>query len=70
MKDLIEKAAEDLKNAKHAIALTGAGISTESGIRDFRVHPESGVRILRQKGEPIKAMENSWKTQRHTGKRG
>jgi NAD-dependent deacetylase len=36
MKDLIKKAAEDLKNAKHAIALTGAGISTESGIPDFR----------------------------------
>jgi len=36
MKDLIRKAAEDLKNAKHAIVLTGAGISTESGIPDFR----------------------------------
>jgi NAD-dependent deacetylase len=35
-KDLIKRAAEDLKKARHAIALTGAGISTESGIPDFR----------------------------------
>ncbi|KKN20439.1 hypothetical protein LCGC14_0935540 [marine sediment metagenome] len=37
----IEKAAELLFNSKHAIALTGAGISTESGIPDFR--GESGI---------------------------
>ncbi len=36
MEDLIKKAAKDLVNAKYAIALTGAGISTESGIPDFR----------------------------------
>ncbi|MEM4540325.1 MAG: NAD-dependent deacylase [Archaeoglobaceae archaeon] len=34
--DLIKRAAEDLVNAKYAIAFTGAGISTESGIPDFR----------------------------------
>lgn len=34
--ELIKRAAEDLLRAKHAIALTGAGISTESGIPDFR----------------------------------
>lgn len=34
--NLIRKAAKDIKNAKMAIALTGAGISTESGIPDFR----------------------------------
>ncbi len=34
--DLIKRAAQDLKKAKHAIALTGAGVSTESGIPDFR----------------------------------
>jgi NAD-dependent deacetylase len=36
MDDLIERAARDLTGSKYAIALTGAGISTESGIKDFR----------------------------------
>jgi NAD-dependent deacetylase len=36
VKDLMERAANDLLNSKYAIALTGAGISTESGIPDFR----------------------------------
>ena len=36
MDDLIEQAARDLLNSRYAIALTGAGISTESGISDFR----------------------------------
>jgi NAD-dependent deacetylase len=36
MEDLIKRAAEDLRRSKYAIALTGAGISTESGIPDFR----------------------------------
>jgi len=36
MDELIKKAAIDLINSKYAIALTGAGISTESGIPDFR----------------------------------
>lgn len=36
MDNLIERAVEDLLNCKYAIALTGAGISTESGIPDFR----------------------------------
>ena len=36
MEQLIERAAKDLLDSKHAIALTGAGISTESGIPDFR----------------------------------
>jgi len=36
MEDLIKRAANDLANSKHAIALTGAGISTESNIPDFR----------------------------------
>ena len=34
--DLIQRAAEDLIKSSYAIALTGAGISTESGIPDFR----------------------------------
>ena len=33
---LIKRAAKDILNSTHAIALTGAGISTESGIPDFR----------------------------------
>ncbi len=36
MERLIERAARDLINSKYAIALTGAGISTASGIPDFR----------------------------------
>ena len=36
MNKQIKKAATLLKNAKKAIALTGAGVSTESGIPDFR----------------------------------
>lgn len=36
MEQLIERVARDLVNSKYAIALTGAGISTESGIPDFR----------------------------------
>lgn len=39
---LIAQAAALLRNANHAIALTGAGISTPSGIPDFRT-PDSGV---------------------------
>ncbi|MEW6351325.1 MAG: NAD-dependent deacylase [Thermodesulfobacteriota bacterium] len=36
MDDLIAKAAEKLATSVNAVALTGAGISTESGIPDFR----------------------------------
>jgi NAD-dependent deacetylase len=36
MEDLINRAAKDLAESKHAIALSGAGMSTESGIPDFR----------------------------------
>jgi NAD-dependent deacetylase len=34
--ELIDKAAQCLAGSKYAIALTGAGVSTESGIQDFR----------------------------------
>jgi NAD-dependent deacetylase len=36
VENIIERAARDLLNSKYAIALTGAGMSTESGIPDFR----------------------------------
>ncbi len=36
MDDLIKESAEIILNSKLTIALTGAGISTESGIPDFR----------------------------------
>lgn len=36
MEGLIDRAARDLVGSEYAIALTGAGMSTESGIRDFR----------------------------------
>lgn len=38
----IKKAAEILKEAQYAVVLTGAGISTESGIPDFR-SPGTGL---------------------------
>jgi NAD-dependent deacetylase len=36
MKELIERVARDILTSKRTIALTGAGISVESGIPDFR----------------------------------
>jgi NAD-dependent deacetylase len=36
MEKLVKRAAKDLLESKYAIALTGAGMSTESGIADFR----------------------------------
>lgn len=36
MRELIERASKDLINSSYAICLTGAGMSTESGIPDFR----------------------------------
>ena len=36
IEELIERAAQDILRAEYAIALTGAGVSTESGIPDFR----------------------------------
>ena len=41
-KNLIKQAALLLSKAKHAVAFTGAGISTPSGIPDFR-SPQSGL---------------------------
>lgn len=38
MDELIQRAAQLLTQAQHAVALTGAGLSTPSGIPDFRSH--------------------------------
>ena len=45
----VERAAELLANARHAVALTGAGVSAESGIPTFR-----GAGGLWTKYDPIK----------------
>jgi len=49
MEGLISRAARDLADSKYGIALTGAGISTESGISDFR--GPSGVWTLNPEAE-------------------
>ena len=49
MEQAIQRAARDLVDSKYAIALTGAGISTESGIPDFR--GPSGVWTLNPEAE-------------------
>ena len=67
MKDLIKKAAEDLKSANHAIALSGAGISTESGIPDFRgpsgiwsKDPEAERRAYQSYGKFLEDPKEYW----------
>jgi NAD-dependent deacetylase len=40
--DEIKRAAELLKNSRYGVAFTGAGISTPSGVPDFR-SPKSGI---------------------------
>lgn len=52
MNDLIVRLAEKVKKYKGMMVLTGAGISTESGIPDFR-SPETG---LWTKIDPMKAL--------------
>jgi len=54
MEQLIDRAARHIADSEFAIALTGAGISTESGIRDFRgpqgvwtLNPEAERRAYR-----------------------
>jgi NAD-dependent protein deacetylase/lipoamidase len=42
LEDQIDRAADLIRHAHHAVALTGAGVSTPSGIPDFR-SPTSGL---------------------------
>lgn len=67
MEDLIKRAARDLVEASHAIALTGAGISTESGIPDFRGpegiwtrHPEAEMEAYEAYGQLVRDPRRHW----------
>ena len=55
MDDKIKKLQELIDNAKHIVFFGGAGVSTESGIRDFR--SEDGLYALKSKyGYPYEVM--------------
>jgi len=67
MDKLIERAAADLIASKYAIALTGAGISTESGIHDFRgpdgiwtKHPEAEMEAYEAYGKLVRDPKHHW----------
>ncbi len=68
MEQSIERAAGALTNSKYAIALTGAGISTESGIPDFRgpsgvwtKNPEAERRAYQSYEEFLEDPKGWWK---------
>jgi NAD-dependent deacetylase len=68
MKLLISRAATDLVNSRYSIALTGAGISTESGISDFRgpsgiwtKNPEAERQAYRSYEKFLKDPKSYWK---------
>ena len=54
----IDQIVDWIVNSKHLVAFTGAGISTESGIPDFR--GPDGVWTRRDKGLPPPKMKKSW----------
>ena len=55
---LMSRAVELILQAQHLVVLTGAGISTESGLPDFR--GPDGVWTRRDKGLAPKPMSKSW----------
>lgn len=65
IKVLIRKAADDILNSQKTIALTGAGISVESGIPDFRsagglwskYNPEEYAHISAFQSDPAKVWQ-------------
>lgn len=67
-KELTQQAAQAIKESNYAIALTGAGLSTESGIRDYRgkngiwtTDPEAEKRAYQQFEEFQKDPALYWK---------
>jgi NAD-dependent SIR2 family protein deacetylase len=54
----IESLAEWLYESRHPVVFTGAGISTESGLPDFR--GPNGMWTRRDKGLPPKPMSRPW----------
>ena len=56
--DQIELAAQWIANSKRLVAFTGAGISTESGLPDFR--GPDGVWTRRDKGLPPSRSKKPW----------
>jgi NAD-dependent deacetylase len=67
MEELVQRAARDLVASKYAIALTGAGISTESGIADFRgpdgiwtKNPEAERQAYEAYGELLRDPKRHW----------
>lgn len=65
--DLIKRAAMDLINSNYAVAFTGAGISTESGIPDYRgpngvwrKNPEAEKRAYEIYGKFLRNPKEYW----------
>ena len=58
LEEKIDLIADWILTSKHLVAFTGAGISTESGIPDFR--GPDGVWTRRDKGLPPPKMKKAW----------